>query len=109
MAATKQVPSLIPEIEEENAFDEGLENIVTELDELTTAVEQKRVKGDGPRVSIFLPALEGDDSSGVVVDQYEHVTIANETGEQIVYVKRGEHVDVTVPVFMALKQKYPNL
>ena len=79
------------------------------LDEMTAAIPVKEKMDNGPRVSIFLPSLEGDDSSGVVVDQYEHVTIANETGEQIVYVKRGEHVDVTVPVFMALKQKYPNL
>ena len=77
--------------------------------ELTTAVKREEQKYDGPYVQIFLPELENSGEEGVLVDQYEHVTISNETGRQVYRVHRGEHVDVPVPVFMALKEKYPKL
>ena len=76
---------------------------------LTTAVPKKEEKDEGPRVRVFLPVLEDSGDGGVKVDQYEHVTIANESKEEIVYVRRGEWVDVTVPVFIALKERYPKL
>jgi hypothetical protein len=76
---------------------------------MTVAVPKPAEKPDVPRVSVFLPALESQDDAGIKVDQYEHVTISNETGTETVYVHRGEHVEVPVPVFMALKVKYPNL
>ncbi len=79
------------------------------IDSLTSAVVRKEKVDDGPRVDIFLPELEGEESNGIKVDQYEHVTISNETGDHVTYVKRGEHVSVTVPVFMALKARYPKL
>lgn len=78
-------------------------------DDLTTAVVPPERTYDGPRVQVFLPALEDSGDTGIKVDQYEHVTLANETGDQVYYVKRGEHVDVPVPVFLALKEKYPKL
>lgn len=78
-------------------------------DSMTMAVKKKTKKYNGPYVSVFLPELENSESEGLNVDQYEHVTIANETGEEIYYVKRGEHVDVPVPVFVALKDRYPKL
>ena len=56
------------------------------------------------RVPIYLPMLEGD-GSGAAIDQTEHVTINGRT----TLIQRGEAVEVTVPVFMALKVKYPNL
>ena len=62
----------------------------------------KAVKQE-PRVMIYLPMIE--DGGGVKVDQTEHVTINGET----TIVQRGEHVEVTVPVFQALKVKYPAL
>lgn len=74
---------------------------------MTVAVP-KTGKDEEPRVRIFLPLLE-DSGSGVSVDQYEHVSISNEKGDNFVRVKRGEYVDVTVPVFLILKQRYPNL
>ena len=63
---------------------------------------------DGPVVPVFIPALE-DSGNGVKVDQYEHVTIANEAGEVCWKVLRGETVEVPVPVFNILKARYPKL
>jgi len=77
--------------------------------DLTTAVQKEEKTYDGPYVPIFLPELENSGEEGVLVDQYEHVTIANETGRQQWRIHRGEHVDVPVPVFIALKEKYPKL
>lgn len=57
-----------------------------------------------PMVHITLPLLEVDET-GAKVDQTEHVTINGET----TIIKRGEYVGVKVPVFLALKVKYPNL
>ena len=78
-------------------------------DSITVAVPEKIPEPDVPRVRIMLPKRESDDNPGVAVDQYEHVSISNETGDFNVRVKRGEWVDVTVPVFMLLKQRYPNI
>jgi len=80
-----------------------------EMDSLTVAVPKKEKKDNGPRVTVFLPELEDPGTEGIKVDQYEHVTIANELGENVYYVKRGEHVEVPVPVFMVLKERYPKL
>ena len=73
-------------------------------DSLTFAVPKPKEEDGGPRVRIILPRLEDDGS--VAVDQYEHVTIANEKGEEHTRILRGEWVDVTVPVYMALKERY---
>lgn len=78
-------------------------------DNLTTAVVHEDKKYNGPYVSVFLPELEGGGVEGIKVDQYEHVTISNEKGTETYYVHRGEHVDVPVPVFLALKERYPKL
>ena len=72
-------------------------------DNLTVAVPQKQHE-EVTRVRIRLPeSMEAD--SGVKVDPYEHVTINGE----ITYIKRGEYVDVTIPVYMILKDRYPNI
>ena len=63
----------------------------------------------GPYVDVFLPALEDSGDGGLKVDQYEHVTIANEQKETCWKVLRGETVEVPVPVFLQLKQKYPKI
>ena len=77
-------------------------------DSLTFAVPKPKEEDGGPRVRIILPRLEDDGS--VAVDQYEHVTIANESGQpQVTYVHRGEWVDVPVNVYITLKEKYPDL
>lgn len=56
------------------------------------------------RVSVYLP-LNEDDMSGVKVDKYEHVTINGVT----TLIRRGEHVDVTVPVYIQLRNKYSGI
>ena len=78
-------------------------------DNMTIAVPQKERTDGGPRVQVYLPPLEDPGEAGIKVDQYEHVTLSKEMGEKVYYVKRGEHVDVPVPVFLALKERYPNL
>ena len=77
--------------------------------DLSTTVEIKDDGYKGPRVEVFLPRLEDSDSEGINVDQYEHVTIANEAKTETYYVLRGERVDVPAPVFMVLKERYPKL
>ena len=76
---------------------------------LTTIVRPVDDSYKGPTVTVFLPALEDSGSAGLKVDQYEHVTIANEETEKTYYIHRGESVEVPVPVFMVLKEKYPNI
>lgn len=78
-------------------------------DPLTIVVEEKEEHYTGPMVDVFLPALEDQGQGGMKVDQYEHVTIANERGETCYKVLRGEHVQVPVPVFIQLKERYPKL
>lgn len=78
-------------------------------DPMTSVVKKKEQEYKGPYVDVFLPELEGGGADGIKVDQYEHVTIANEMKETIYRVHRGERVSVPVPVFMALKEKYPKL
>jgi len=94
---------------EEFIEDEFDEPAVYETSPLTTVVESKDHSYKGPRVEIFLPALEDSGSAGIKVDQYEHVTIANEAREDHYRILRGQRVEVPVPVFMALKERYPNL
>lgn len=77
--------------------------------DLTVAVPRKEEKYTGPMVPVFLPEIEGGETEGIQVDQYEHVTIANEKGEKIWHVKRGVSMEVPVPVFIALKERYPKI
>lgn len=69
---------------------------------VTTEIEEK--KDTIPRVRVILPEME-EVGTGLKTDPYEHVTINGET----TLVRRGEYVDVTVPVFMQLRNKYPKL
>ena len=57
-----------------------------------------------PTVRVIIPRSEDQDTS-VKVDQTETVTINGKTTR----IKRGEYVDVKVPVFLQLKQRYPNI
>ena len=78
---------------------------VTLDDSMTVKIEEKQASYKGPMVEVYLPKLE-DEGNGVKVDQYEHVTIANEAREWTWHVRRGVKVEVPVPVFVQLKQKY---
>ena len=57
-----------------------------------------------PVVRICLPLAEDTGAEGAV-DQTENVIING----KVTQIRRGEYVDVKVPVFMQLKQRYPNL
>ena len=75
-------------------------------DSMTVAVKHEERKYSGPYASVTLPEMQPGDSNAKI-DPYEHVTIANEQGEECYKVLRGEMVDVPVPVFMVLKARYP--
>ena len=70
-------------------------------DALTAVTPVQAKKDDVPRVRVFIPPLEDD--GALKADQYEHVTVDGVT----TLVRRGEYVDVTVPVFMQLRNKFP--
>ena len=53
---------------------------------------------------MFIPLAE-DSESDLAVDQTEHVTING----LVTSIRRGEYVNVKVPVYMQLKNRYPNL
>ena len=72
-----------------------------------TFVVTPEKKKEEQTVEVLLPELPGG-GDGVKVDQYEHVTIANEEKEMCYKVLRGQRVQVPIPVFMALKEKYGN-
>lgn len=74
------------------------------VDTLTVETPVQETVADEPRVRVYLPLLESE-GAGVNIDQYEHVTVNGET----TLVRRGEYVDVTVPVFIQLKNKFPHL
>jgi len=78
------------------------------VDDMTVAVQKLQKKWNGPTVNVVLPE-PFDPGDGAKIDRYEHVTIANEEKEDCYKVLRGETVPVPVPVFMALKAKYPKI
>jgi len=77
-------------------------------DSMTIAVPKKEDAPKEPTVTVFLPELPGT-GGDMKVDQYEHVTIANEDGERHWKVRRGENVDVPWEVYMVLKGRYPKI
>ena len=82
---------------------------IWDCDPLTITAAPKEEGYKGPMVDVFIPLLEDAGGHGLKVDQYEHVTIANEQGETCYKVLRGEHVSVPVPVFIQLKNRYPKI
>ena len=77
-------------------------------DPTTVKIEAKKEGYKGPMVSVYLPKLE-DEGNGVKVNQVEHVTIANEEEYHEWKVMRGVRVDVPVPVFVMLKERFPDI
>ena len=57
-----------------------------------------------PVVRICLPLLEADGGEAAV-DQTENVIINGRVNQ----IRRGEYVEVKVPVFLQLRQRYPSL
>lgn len=72
-------------------------------DSLTAVTSVKKAADNTPRVKVFIP--ERESASDVAIDPYEHVTIKGVT----TLVRRGEWVDVPVPVFLQLRNRYPKL
>lgn len=56
------------------------------------------------KVSVFIPLKEESDTD-VAIDQNDYVTVNGKTTK----VPRGEYVEVSVPVFLQLRNRYPNL
>ena len=77
-------------------------------DQFTMEVAEKEEGYKGPTVHIFIPELESN-NNGMKVDQYEHVSVANMEKEDCTYVRRGEWVDVPVPVYLQLRNRYPKI
>ena len=75
-------------------------------DDLTVATKIEDNKYHGPTVQVFLQPLEDSGDDGIPVDQFEHVQIANEEGVQEFHILRGENVEIPVPAYIALKEKY---
>ena len=96
-------------VEEPIVMDQEQEQKTFTLGSMTFRSEEAQKVYDGPMVPVFIPALEDPGDGGLKVDQYEHVTIANEYGEICWKVLRGETVDVPVPVFVVLKERYPKI
>jgi len=74
-------------------------------DELAAVTQIKESDSVVAKVQIFIPPHEDDNPNNVKVDQYEHVTINGVT----TLIKRGEYVDVPVPVYIQLKNKFPGI
>lgn len=95
--ATKKEQAIEPE-QNENAIKNSL----------VIPIKREKKENSEPTARIFIPQIESDGS--VLVDQFEHVTIANEAGEpSVTRIHRGEWVDVPWNVFIQLKEKYPKL
>lgn len=73
-------------------------------DDITVEVAAQQPEEQKTVVRVFLPLLEDQDTS-MEIDQTEYVTINGKTTA----IRRGEYVDVPVPVFMQLRNKYPHL
>ena len=72
-------------------------------DGISGVVEKKETHLIEPTVSIFLPLA--NDAGGGNVEQAEYVTVNGKTTK----IPRGEYVDVKVPIFLQLVNRYPGL
>jgi len=79
--------------------------IIEPIDELTSVTPIVHKKDNIPRVPVYIPNREEDSDKNVKIDPYEHVTINGVT----TLVKRGVHVEVPVPVYIQLKNKFPGI
>lgn len=73
-------------------------------DGITAEVTPKTNLTVEPKVRIFIP-LADESLSDTAIDQTETVIINGRATR----IRRGEYVDVKVPVFLQLKQRYPNI
>lgn len=68
---------------------------------ISVEVEAKKPVDPMTKVSVYIPMTE--EGEGAKVDQNEYVTVNGSTTK----VPRGQWVDVTVPVFVQLRNRYP--
>lgn len=71
---------------------------------IVTALPEKKPEVITTKVTVYIPVDNGSED-GSNVDQNEYVTINGKTTK----VPRGQYVEVTVPVFQQLRNRYPNL
>lgn len=70
---------------------------------ITNQIPEKKPVVPTAKVSVYIPMTEEGD--GAKVDQNEYVTINGKTTK----IPRGQYVQVSVPVFIQLRNRYPNL
>lgn len=75
------------------------------VDDGISVVNTPKAEKKEPTVRVFIPLAEEATNSALKVDQSETVIING----KVTRIRRGEYVDVKVPVFMQLKQRYPNI
>jgi dUTPase len=75
------------------------------VDNITAVTSAAETVDNTPRVRIFIPPRQEETMEGVKIDQYEHVTLEGET----TLIRRGEHVEVPVPVYLQLRNRFPFL
>ena len=73
-------------------------------DGITVSLPKEKSGPTEPTVSVCLPLLE-DEGSDVEIDQTVTVTING----NVTQIKRGEHVEVKVPVYLQLRNRFPNI
>ena len=73
-------------------------------DGISAVIEPKSDHQGEAKVTVFIPLME-DQGSDVTVDQTVNVTING----KVTQIKRGEYVDVKVPVFIQLRNQFPRL
>lgn len=74
------------------------------VDDGISVVNTPKAEKKEPVVRVFIPLAE-ETGTDMKVDQNETVIING----KVTRIRRGEYVDVKVPVYMQLKQRYPNL
>ena len=70
---------------------------------ITNTVPEKKPVVPTAKVAVYIPMTE--EGEGAKVDQNEYVTINGQTTK----VPRGRYVEVSVPVFTQLRNRYPTL
>lgn len=73
------------------------------MDGITVTMPKQEIAKE-PTVQVYIPLIEDTDGA-VDIDQTVVVTI-NGNNTQI---RRGEYVDVKIPVFEQLKNRFPNI
>lgn len=71
---------------------------------ISAPVAKQAVASNTTKVTVLIPVKEEADNN-VAVDQNDYVTVNGKTTK----VPRGEYVEVSVPVFLQLRNRYPNI